>query len=909
MEPNLLKYIWNSSRRDQIVVLMIILASMPTYFLSLELPKQIVNGPIQGLGFDNPGDTADFLRMTLPLPDWLYSGEPIVLFSGIELERIGYLMALAITFLVLVTANGFFKLLINTFKGRMGERVLRRLRFELFDRVLRFPLARFRRTKASEVSSMIKDEVEPMGEFIGDAYTLPLFEGGQAITALIFIFLQEFYLGCLTIIIVAFQAWLIPMLRKPIIKLGKQRQVEARMLSGRLGEVVEGISDMHINDTSNLERSNISGILSRLFFIRFELYKRKFSVKFLNNFLLQFLQFLFYALGGYFAIRGSLDIGQLVAVIAAFKDLPGPIRGLINWDQRRLIIEARYSQIVEQFAADELLDPEKQSSNVQTTPKIGKGFSISNLGVVDDTGSTLLERTSVDIGVHQKIAIVGPVNGGASHFSQVLARVIIPTSGRVTLDGTNLDDLPENITGQRISFIDGNSYFPQGSILDCMTYVLKHRPITPLQRDAQADVIYNEFLAEAERSNNSPLDYEADWIDYKKIGVGDQEKLVDEIRDIFKLIGIEENIRSLGLRGTLDPKTNPEMCDQILQARHEFRSRLKRLGFDSFVEPFDPDLYNNQSTLGENLLFGTATAAAFSPERLSSNALVRKILRNQGLENQLFVMGKEVAATTVELFGDLSADNPFFDQLNYMDAEDLPLYRAALLRIGESELDAVSEEDQELILRLPFAYTEARNRLGLLSEELKEKIVQTRSVMREAFSELSTPPIAFFDPEHYNPAASVIDNILLGRVASNVAEGPERVFEAITDLMHELELTDEIFRVGLEFNVGTGGKRLSESQRQKLHLARSLLKKPDILIVNQALNTLDAKSQKELLNVVLERSKDPDHPFGVIWVPMNPTLSKHFDRVLLFKDGELVSDDTPEKLMAENEVYQTLLEA
>ncbi len=907
MEPNLLKYIWNNSRREQIVALIIILASMPTYFLSLELPKQIVNGPIQGVGFDNPGDIANFMRISLPLPDWIYTGEPIVLFSGIEFERIGYLMALSVTFLLLVTANGYFKLIVNTFKGRMGERVLRRLRFQLFDRVLRFPLSRFRRTKASEVSSMIKDEVEPMGQFIGDAYTMPLFEGGQAATALVFIFLQNTYLGILTIIIVVFQAWLIPMLRRPIIRLGKERQVEARHLSGRLGEVVEGISDMHINDTSNFERSNISGILSRLFFIRFELFRRKFSIKFLNNFLLLFLQFLFYSLGGYFAIRGSLDLGQLVAVIAAFKDLPGPIRGLINWDQRRLIVEVRYSQIVEQFAADDLLDSELQSIPEDTPPKIKNGFTVNNLGVVDDTGSTLLERITVDIGVDQNVAIVGPVNGGASHFSQVLARVLLPTSGRVELDGKELENWPENFTGRRIAFIDGNSYFPQGTILDCMTYVLKHQPVTPPERDELALAQYNNFLDEADRSKNSGLDFEADWINYSAVGVSDKEELIAKIRDIFVLIGMEESIRELGLRGILDPDSNPRMCELLLEARQIFRSRLKELGFDAFVEPFDPEKYNNQSTLGENLLFGTATAPAFKPERLASNVLVRTVLRKQGLEETLFAMGKEVAATTVELFGDLSADNPFFDQLNFMDADDLPEYRAALARIGEGNLESATEDDQELILRLPFAYTETKNRLGLLSEELKDKIVETRNVLRSALSDMEVPPIAFYDPEQYNPAATVIDNILLGRLASNVAEGPERVFEAITSLMAELELTDDIFRVGLDFNVGTGGKRLSESQRQKLHLARSLLKQPDILIVNQALNTLDANGQKHLLEAVLKKAKDSTHSFGLIWVPMNPKLSKAFDRVLVFENGTLVADDTPQNLLEKNDLYQSLL--
>ena len=664
---------------------------------------------------------------------------------------------------------------------------------------------------------------------------------------------------------------------------------------------------MHVNDTSNLERANISGILSRLFFIRFELFKRNFTVKFLNNFLLQFLQFLFYALGGYFAVRGSLDIGQLVAVIAAFKDLPGPIRGMINWDQKRTLIEARYSQIVEQFSADSLLDPEKQMIAEHKIERITKGFAVSNLGVVDDTGSTLLERTSVNIGANQNIAVVGPVNGGASHFSQVLARVLAPTSGRVLLDGIELSELPESFTGRRIAFIDGNSYFPQGTILECITYVLKHQPIAQPEREGIIQSKHQDFLLEANLTNNSQLDFEAEWVDYENIGLSNEEELIDKIREMSVLIGMEEGIRELGLRGTMDPEKNPQMCDQILQARHEFRSRLSEFGFDAFVEPFDPEKYNNQSTLGENLLFGTATVSGFRPENLSSNTLVRQILRQQGLEETLFGMGKEVAATTVELFGELSADNPFFDQLNYMEPEDIPEYRAALARIGAGNLESASESDQELILRLPFAYTEARNRLGLLSTELKDEIVRTRSKLHESLSGLDNPPVAFYDCDHYNPAASVIDNILLGRVASGVAEGPERVFEAITVMLEEMGLTNEVFRIGLDFNVGTGGKRLSESQRQKLHLARSLLKQPDILIVNQALNTLDARGQKALLEAVLKRSKDEKHPFGIIWVPTNPVLSQVFDRVLLFKDGELVADEAPQQLYKDNDVYKSLI--
>ena len=159
MDKNLATYIWRHTSRHQLWILFIILLSMPTYFMSLDLPKQIVNGPIQGDGYNTPDAVQTFLKISFDLPDWLSKAEPIVLFKGFHLERFSMLMALSGAFLVLVIVNGLFKLYINTYKGRLGERMLRRLRFQLVDRVLRFPPNVFKRLKAAEVATMVKDEV------------------------------------------------------------------------------------------------------------------------------------------------------------------------------------------------------------------------------------------------------------------------------------------------------------------------------------------------------------------------------------------------------------------------------------------------------------------------------------------------------------------------------------------------------------------------------------------------------------------------------------------------------------------------------------------------------------------------------------------------------------------------------
>src|SRR3954469_11452537 len=398
MERSLFGFIIKYSKRDQLLIVPLVVASMVVYYLSLDLPKTIINQAIQGVAFP--------------------SAESVKRLLGFDLHRIPYLLALSILFLGLIVLNGWLKFQINTMKGWMGERMLRRLRYALFDYILRFPLARFRRVKAAEMATMIKDEGEPLGGFIGEAIITPLFLGGQAVTAMAFILYQHWVLGLVALGMVGVQAFIIPRMRKRLLVLGRERQLTARALAGRIAEAVDGAAEIHANDTSNYERAEISARLGRIFRIRFEFFQRKFLIKFLNNILSQATPFLFYTVGGYLVIVGNLDIGALVAVIAAYKDLPSPVKELIDWDQQRLDVQIKYNQVVEQFTAEEVAPAEIQA--LIPAPELPRSGKLRATGVtlIDDSGVRLLDSVSLEVGVDEHVAIVG--RQGSSELAQII---------------------------------------------------------------------------------------------------------------------------------------------------------------------------------------------------------------------------------------------------------------------------------------------------------------------------------------------------------------------------------------------------------------------------------------------------------------------------------------------------------
>src|ERR671916_272823 len=370
MDPNLFRYIWRHSRRDQLIICAVVLASLPFYFASLDLPRRIVNEAIQGNAFREGATEAPFLNLGFALPQWLGGGS-IHLFEGFQLSRFGLLFGLSGLFLFFVLINGAFKYWINVAKGALGERMLRRMRFDLFSLVLRFTPETLRNVKSAETATIIKDEVEPIGGFIGDAFITPIFLGMQAITALAFIMLQNIWLGMIALAVIAVQFTIIPRLRRALLRLGRERQLASRQLAGRIAEVLDGIEVVHVHNAYSWERAEIGNRLFRLFDIRVEIYNRKFIVKFLNNFLAQLTPFFFYAIGGYFALRGTLDIGQLVAVVNAYRELPPPLKELIDWDQQRLDVQVKYDQVTEHFAEERLAPQIKAREEAEDRPLVG----------------------------------------------------------------------------------------------------------------------------------------------------------------------------------------------------------------------------------------------------------------------------------------------------------------------------------------------------------------------------------------------------------------------------------------------------------------------------------------------------------------------------------------------------------
>ncbi|MBT8436132.1 MAG: ABC transporter ATP-binding protein [Gammaproteobacteria bacterium] len=874
MEPSLYRYILQHSKKDQILLILLSLASLPLVYITLELPKKIIN-----------------LLEGMDLPDGIF---------GYEFDRLEFLMIFSFAFLLVVLFSGLLKYLLNVYRGALGERVLRRFRFELYERILRFPMPHFKRVSQGEIIPMITAETELLGEFIGESFTLPVFQGGILFTYLFFIFQQDVYLGLAAIALYPFQLYVIPRLQKRVNELSKERVATARNLSGRIGETISGIGEVHANDTSRYERAHIGQRLGKIYLIRFAIYKRKFFIKFLNNFIAQLTPFFFYSVGGYFVLRGDLSIGSMVAVLVAYKDLSGPWKELLRYYQRKEDIRIKYTQIIQQFNPLNMVKPEIIDLHPEKLLLPEREIHGNNVRYTEDGLYFSIDGASFKITLDRHYAAVGLGNSGKDEFGFLISRLVIPTSGSITIGDLKMEEIPESITGKRLGYVGAGAYMFNGTVYDNLCYALKHQPVKNEASEQDKELEHERMLARL--AGNTSDRYDDEWIDPGSIGLENPNQLVTRIIEILECVEMDEDIYRYGLLSFVDQSENLNLIDRVMEAREQLRNKFQEPEIARLVEPFDQEKYNLNMTVSENLLFGTVYDEAINAEQLIDNPVINKVLQQFGLDDEFLKAGEKIAEIMLDLFSDVEPGSELFEQFSFISADNLPEFNQLLQVIRKSGLENLDPGARNRLISLPFKLIVARHRLGLITEPIQQNILEARKRIHE-IAATENLGIEFFDESLYNPRISVQDNILFGKLAYGQAHAQQKLNALIADVVAGLDLRNEIIEAGLKYDVGVAGGRLSTLQRQKLAVARALLKMPDLLVINQALAGLDPASERRLIEKVRTVMQDR----GIVWVLGRVQLAEPFDVVMVMEGGKILDTGSFAEMKDNNAHFQHLL--
>jgi ABC-type multidrug transport system fused ATPase/permease subunit len=819
-------WIKHSNKKLQFILLGVILVTVATRVLPLEMQKKIVNEAI-----------------------------------GMRKLHLLYIYC-GYYFAAVVLASGL-KYVINILQTYIGQQSLAQLRKELYAHILRLPLSYFRKANPGMVVSALVSEVAPTGELVGMSVAATVTNLLTLIAFAVYLFYLNWILAALTMALYPIIMLVVPRLQMKTNKANKARVDITRDLSSSINEAITGIHEVHGNGSFRIENKKYGNFVDKLFRIRIVWILYKHGVKVLNNFFQNLGPFILFIVGGWLAIHGEFDLGALVAFLSANEKLYDPWKELMDFYQVYQDATTRYGRVMEYFDVkpESILEPEGRE------PYQLKGDIVcKDLGFTVPGGIQLLKRVNLELKHGEQLALVGFSGSGKSTLAQCVSQLYSYTQGSVEIGGEPVADMTKSDLANNVAIVAQSPFIFDGTIRENLLYGC------------------NAVL--------SPDDPQR------------EEKLPsrDDLIAAVQQVGIFADILRFGMNTVLDADGDKELAERIIRIRGNFQKDFGKELADA-VEFFEDNAYLQYSSVSENLTFGRALKKEFRPQNLPANPFFREFLDHVQLTNPLLSLGRELAAQTVDILGNLTPDEAFFRQ-SPIRIDEFDAYKELVRRFGDASLQDLNEKGSEMLLRLGLRYTPGKHKMAALPGMMQSLILDSRALFMQRITETDPDAYSFYRSDQYIGSLSILENILFGRLKTESPKDQERIHQNLVQLLIEEDLLERVLEIGMEFQVGAKGDRLSGGQRQKLAIARAFLKNSPILIMDEATSALDNASQQRIQNILESKWKGRA---TLIAVAHRLDTIKGFDKVAVMKAGKIIEMGSYNELMNKKGVLHELV--
>ena len=774
--------------------------------------------------------------------------------EAIYLRKVDLLLIYCGIYLAAVIAQGALKYWINYIQTLIGQRALAAMRKELYHHILTLPLGFFRKTQPGLVVSTLTTELTTPGNFVGMAVSVPVTNILTLLAFAGYLFWLNPLLAGVSLSIYPAVMILLPRLQKRANLQNKRRVDGSRVMAGKIAESVTGIHEIHGNGAYRIENAKFDSMVDKLKDIRvlWTLYTQ--GIKLLNNFFTNLSPFLVFLLGGYLTMQGQLELGALVAFLSAQEKLYTPWKELIDMYQVYQDAHVQYYRTMEYF--DRAPDHQIEPSNRKPYTFEGN-IDVQNLSFVTEDGIHLLDDISFTLDRGQHLALVGFSGSGKSTLALCVGQLYPYSAGHVLLDGKEVADLSKKDISMNVGFVSQAPFIFAGTLQENLLY-------------------------------GCAAEFDGDDEDNRR-----RMPTLDEIIAVLQQTGIFVDVLRFGLNTVLFKDQDQELVARVLRTRESFRHGFGQ-ELSEFVEFFDEKKYLYFSSVSENLTFGTSNRLDFDHSNLSRNGYFGRFLGKAKLERPLLTLGFRLASQMVDILGNLPPDAVFFEQ-SPIAPDELDDFRRIVDRTKKIDPYQLGNEDRTKLLELALRFTPGIHKTVSLPQKLETLILEGRELFAKNITTDDPTAFTFYQSSQYIYSQTILNNIFFGKMKTFNQKAQEKINQSIVHLLIEEDFLETVIEIGMQFEVGSKGDKLSGGQRQKLAIARALLKRPPVLILDEATSALDNNSQTRIQNLLESRWKGKSTLISVVH---RLDIIKNFDQVAVMKAGRIAEMGPYDELIA-----------
>src|SRR5256884_1322808 len=385
--------------------------------------------------------------------------------------------------------------------GWVGERILADLRVGLFRHLQRLSLGFYERTRAGVIISRLTNDVEAIDQLVTDGVTSlvqnPLTLVGTAI--LLFVLDWRLALATLTVI---------PAMSVATVIFRVRSSRAYRAVRERLGLVTatlaEDIAGMRVVQAFTREQRNIRNF--REVSERYRDSNQETVV--LNGLYFPFVDLLssvalavVLGYGGHLYFQGDVTIGTLFAFMLYVQNFFDPIQQLSQLYNTFLSAAAALDKIIG------VLDEEPEivdHPGARPLAHIEGHVRFEDVHFAYGRGSEVLHGIDLDIPAGTTVALVGHTGAGKSTIAKLLARFYEPTSGRITIDGVDLNDVSQQSLRRQLGIVPQEGFLFAGTVAENIAFGKPDARPEAIVRAAQT-VGAHEFILRLEDGYETQL--------------------------------------------------------------------------------------------------------------------------------------------------------------------------------------------------------------------------------------------------------------------------------------------------------------------------------------------------------------------------------------------------------------------
>jgi ABC-type bacteriocin/lantibiotic exporter with double-glycine peptidase domain len=186
--------------------------------------------------------------------------------------------------------------------------------------------------------SMMLSESEPIGGFVGISLSEPLLQGGILLSVFGYLAFLEPWMALLSVAVFSPQLVFVPLIQRAINRRAAERIRTLREVSGDI---------VGAGDAGAVAIAAQQGQIDHVFRVNMGIFKLKFTMNFLMNLMHHLGVATALGVGGWYAVKGQMEVGTVVAFISGLAKVNDPWGDLVNWFREMTVVGMRYRLVAD----------------------------------------------------------------------------------------------------------------------------------------------------------------------------------------------------------------------------------------------------------------------------------------------------------------------------------------------------------------------------------------------------------------------------------------------------------------------------------------------------------------------------------------------------------------------------------